>query len=256
MIETTSFSSAVRARAVLGWASIIWFTSAFSMGGQSVELEVTPEASAQCGKNLTLSCDAWSSQMLEIRLFDWLAMNQTVCSCKNKKPDPQVLCQCTEENSHHWLNLTLINVMPANEGQYLCKLRSTLGVKSATTNVKVQDCLQSSRSFINTSHAVCWFSGVNPNSDVHWFQGDVNLTDSASTQEEEAQHGQYNVLSSIDVQKGNSTQPYNCSLWTPDDGTYLTSQQLRVKKSRSSASVLNLQWLCIVVAIMVVKSVV
>lgn len=107
------------------------------------------------------------------------------------------------------------------------------------------DCLQS---FINSSHAECHFSGVSPGSTVHWFQGDHNLTDSASTMEEVDQHGRYSIQSKITVENG---EAYNCSLWAPHDETYVFTQQLR---TNSLGSTFRLQWLCIMVQILMLKS--
>lgn len=114
------------------------------------------------------------------------------------------------------------------------------------------DCVGSSGSFINESHAGCWFNGVYPNGIVHWFQGDADLTKSASTQEDEDQHRQYNIISTINVQKGNLDQLYNCSLWIPDARKYLSSELIVGKTVRSSGSIVKLH-ICMMVEIMMVR---
>lgn len=119
------------------------------------------------------------------------------------------------------------------------------------------DCLGPSGSSITKSHAKCWFSGVYPTGTVHWLQGDVNLTESASTREEQDQRGQYNVSSTIDVAEGNPRQPYECSLWIPSAGKYLSSQQLNLPEAQKTpddaGSMVEPQWICMMVEIMMVK---
>lgn len=204
-----------------------------------------------------------------------------MCQYPEGQTYPEVLCESTDQPPHHSLTLTLLNVMPVDEGTYLCKLQSDLGAPSEKTVVTVQgklqrfnickyillivlkktktliftDCLGSFDSSINESHAECWFSGVYPSGTISWFQGDVNLTDPASTREEVDHLGLYNVSSTIDVQKGNLSQPYTCSLWIASARKHLQSQQLPVvkKQTESSGSMVNLQWICVMVEIMMVK---
>lgn len=260
MIKVMSFSSGVRTRYVFGWVSIIWFTSAVSIAvSNGLELQTISQVAAQCGKNVTLTCEATSSEKLDIQLFSWLAINKTQfsrCQYQHKQHDPQVLCESMAETTHHRLTLTLLNVMPTNQGRYLCKLRTTQGVKSDKTDVTVEDCFGSSGSSINNSHAECWFKGVYPIGTVHWFQEDVDLTDSASTQEEQDQHGLYNILSTINVQEGNPSKPYNCSLWMPSATKYISTQYLEIPTfggPGSSGSMVKLQWFCMILEIMIVK---
>lgn len=101
-----------------------------------MELQVIPHLVAQCGQNLTLTCNVSSQRQLGIRLFSWLARNQTVCLYGNESAS-EALCESAAETSHHRLTLTLIDVMPGNEGKYLCKLRSGQGVNDASTFVTV-----------------------------------------------------------------------------------------------------------------------
>ncbi|XP_022612657.1 uncharacterized protein LOC111230266 [Seriola dumerili] len=252
MVKGTSSSSGVRTQHVFGWVSIIWFTSAVRIAGsQDVKLQTIPQVAAQCGKNVTLTCNASSSRHMDIQFFSWLANMKNVCQYGNGQTDPGALCESTANTSHHTLTLTLINVMPVSKGKYLCKLRSNLGVKSASTSVTVHGCLEGSGFFTNESHAECWFTGVYPNGTIHWFQGEVNLTNSASTQEEMDQHGRYKVLSELHVEKGHLNLSYKCSLWIPSDRKYLSSQLLTVARQiKSSGSMAKLHWICIMVGIM------
>ncbi|XP_040917646.1 uncharacterized protein LOC121197936 isoform X2 [Toxotes jaculatrix] len=221
MVKARSFSSGVRTQHVFGWVSILWFTSAVSIAGsQDLDLKVTSPKEATCGENVTLTY---------------------------VQTNPEVLCKSTVEKSKN-LTLTLINVMPDDEGTYLCKIQSNLGPRSSQASVTLQDCLEGKKSLINESHAQCWFSGVYPRGTVHWFQENVNVTDTASTREEEDQHGQYKVYSEINVEKGNQGDTYNCSLWIPSNRKYLASQLLK-----SPGSMVKTQWICVTVGIMIVK---
>ncbi|XP_078125420.1 cell adhesion molecule 3-like isoform X2 [Sander vitreus] len=224
-------------------------------GSRHVELQTISQVAAQCGENVTLTCDAKPSGQLKIFNFIWLAKNKSLCQYPEGQTSPEVLCESTDQSPHHSLTLTLLNVMPVDEGTYLCKLQSDLGAPSEKTVVTVQDCLGSFDSSINESHAECWFSGVYPSGTIFWFQGDVNLTDPAGTREEVNHLGLYNVSSTIDIQKGNLSQPYTCSLWIASARKPLWSQQLPVveKQTGSSGSMVNLQWICVMVEIMMVK---
>ncbi|XP_074511313.1 cell adhesion molecule 2-like [Sebastes fasciatus] len=261
MMGVMSFSSDVVTQHVSGWVSIIWFATAVSVAvSQGVKLQTDPQVAARCGDNVTLTCDASSSGQLDNNSLFWVASNKNVCQHREGQPDSKVLCEITAQPPHHRLTLTLPNVMPVDQGEYLCKLRSPQGAKFNKTVVTVQDCFESSDSFINESRAECWFSGVYPRATVRWFRGSVNLTDTASTQEEEDHHGRYNVSSTIDVQRGNLSTPYTCSLWIPSAGKELTGIGLplpiigqKLTANDSSGSMVKLQWICIMVEIMMVK---
>lgn len=246
MIKVVRFSSGVRTCTVFSWVHIIWFTSAVGIAvSGDVKLGVKSEVTAQCGENVTLPCETTLSRS-DIRHFSWMAKNKM---CPNDgQADPDLLCESTTTSSHHRLTLTLLNVMPIHQGSYLCKIRAIVGADSANTTVTVQNCNGSSNFSIDESHAKCGFYGVYPRGIIHWFHGDVNLTDSVSTPEED-QHGRYNVLSTIAIQKSNPSQALYCSLWIPADGKYLSSILVQGK---SSGSMIRPQWICILVEIIMV----
>ncbi|KAM7386650.1 hypothetical protein PAMA_009322 [Pampus argenteus] len=252
MIKASSLSSGTRTQRVFAWVSIIWLTFAVSAFGKAVNLETIPKVVAQCGENVTLPCDATSSHLSDIRFFSWVGRNKTLCKYDGQ-PDPEVLCESAAE-THPKLTLTLIRVMPIHQGSYLCKLHSKVGLENLASVVTVQDCLGSSGSFINESHAKCWFNGVYPVGKVHWFQGVAELTESASTQEDKDQYGQYTITSTLNVQKENLDQPYNCSLWIPRAKKYLSSRQVAMVTVRSlSGRGVKLQWICMMAEIIMVK---
>ncbi|XP_026179832.1 uncharacterized protein LOC113140253 [Mastacembelus armatus] len=254
MIKVMSFSPGVRTMCAFDCVSIIWFISAVSIGSEGLELQATSIVVAECGKNVTLPCNISLSGNLDIKLFGWLGENTTVCQYEKSKPEIEDVCELMMESPNYRLSLTLTNVMPLNEGRYLCKLRSNMGVSSATTVVKVKGCLQSSHSSINETHAECRFKGVASNSTIQWYQGDVDLTVFASTWKEEVQHGLYNVFSTINIEKGNPRQPYNCSL-TPYHGRVFASQAVHTaNEPGSSGNRAKLLWICFMVEIMMIKS--
>lgn len=52
--------------------------------------------------------------------------------------DSEFVCDSAVQLLVHRLSVTLLNVMPAHQGEYLCKLHSTFGAKHSTTTVTVQ----------------------------------------------------------------------------------------------------------------------
>lgn len=103
----------------------------------SQNLQAVPEVKASCGQNVSLTCDASSSNgQLNIKLFSWLGKGTTWCRYKDNTTG--AVCESTGNGSHHSLTLQLTNLDLSDQGQYLCKLLSTVGVKYATTVVTVQ----------------------------------------------------------------------------------------------------------------------
>ncbi|TNN83340.1 hypothetical protein EYF80_006321 [Liparis tanakae] len=255
MMKVRSSPSDVETRRAVGWVSILWFTAAVSSAaGQGVTLHTTSQEAARCGENLTLTCEASSSRPLDIKSFSWLflAKNKSVCVA-DRPCDPEFVCDSAAELLVHRLSVTLLNVMPANQGDYLCKLHSTFGAKDSTTTVTVQDCLGGSGSSIKEAFARCWFSGVYPSGTVHWSQGKDNFTRASSTLQQVDHHGRYNVSSSLDIREGNPNQPYACSLWIPSAGKTLASLMVHPvgkQENRSSGGKVQLQWICVLVGIM------
>nr|XP_046272406.1 uncharacterized protein LOC124073898 [Scatophagus argus] len=249
-----SFYPGIRTRHVHGWISIIWFTSAVSIAvTEEVKLQTISQVVSQCGTNVSLPCDVASSQQLDIIKFSWVGRNIT-CLHDSPQSEPGVLCEKKSKSPHDTLTLTLLNVMPVNQGSYVCKLHSKQTVKYAATVVTVQNCSGSFSASINASRAECWFSGLYPSGHIHWFQEDVNLTDFASTGEEEDQYGRYNVSSTINIEKRNLSQPFKCSLWIPSLRSYVHTLVPPIAKPlETSGSVVKQQWIFVMVGIMMVK---
>ncbi|KAM9844255.1 uncharacterized protein ACBR49_013354 isoform 1-T1 [Aulostomus maculatus] len=242
-------ASLVSSGEVVNWVFIIWLFSAstFAVSGKFL-VQTPPRVVARCGDNVTLTCDVTSTEELGITLFSWLGPNNT-CNYEVKRDGPDFKCDSARGSLNHSLKLSLINVTPGHQGKFICKLRSKLGVNHNSTNVTVQDCLGRNGSSINKSTAECWFSGVYPRGEVHWFQEKVDITASARLQVDQVAGGWYNIKSTIDVKEGSHF--YKCSLWIPDNEKYLSTQQLTmVKEQKASGAVIALQWFCLLLEIM------
>lgn len=96
--------------------------------GQTAQLTAKPRVEARCGENVTLTCDVNISDPGRIKLFQWIAKDTT---CEHGKDDAgaKIVCQSEEKR----LSLTVLNVMPGDQGEFLCKLRSETGAKSTKT---------------------------------------------------------------------------------------------------------------------------
>lgn len=167
-------------------------------------------------------------------------------SCRYEEPEPG--CESTKTETTHQLTLRLSNIWPVDAGNYSCKLRSNMDVKSKTTSITVTECSGHPDSSVNQSHARCSFSGFYPSGSVHWFKGDANLTGSTTTEEEEDQRGLYNIWSVMDLQE--VKLPLNCSLWIPALGKYASEQPLTV----SAAGSVQLWWFCLLTGSILVTS--
>lgn len=80
---------------------------------------------AWCTDIVTLTCSVNISDPRGIKLLTWTA--------NNKSCEQGLECERTEKS----VTLTLLYVMPAHQGSYLCKLQSNEGEKSATTILTV-----------------------------------------------------------------------------------------------------------------------
>lgn len=96
--------------------------------GDTVELTAQPRVEARCGQNVTMTCDVTIRDADGIRLFEWIAKNKT-CGHARGHADTKVVCRSEEKR----ISLTVLNVMPGDQGDYLCKVRSNAGGKSAKT---------------------------------------------------------------------------------------------------------------------------
>lgn len=73
-----------------------------------------------------MTCDVNNTDLGGIKLFTWIFNNKT-CKFGKDYADNKVVCESEERQ----LSLTILNVMPGDQGEYLCKLHSKMGVKNA-----------------------------------------------------------------------------------------------------------------------------
>lgn len=103
-----------------------------SVGG-AVELQTIPyDVTSRCGDNVTLKCEA---TVQEIKQFYWVHPNK---SCRYGDQHSEPWCEGVGEPHRYSLALTLVNVMPVDQGKYLCKLYSTRGAYYNKSVVTVQ----------------------------------------------------------------------------------------------------------------------
>lgn len=96
--------------------------------GQTAQLTANPRVEARCGQNVTMTCDVNIQDPRRINLFQWITKNET-CKHRENRTGAKFVCQSEEKR----LSLTVLNVMPGDQGDYLCKLRSETGAKSHKT---------------------------------------------------------------------------------------------------------------------------
>lgn len=87
-----------------------------------------PRVEAWCGQNVTMTCNITIRDLGGIKLFQWIANNKT-CEYRKDHADTKVVC----ESEPGRLSMTVLNVMPGDQGNYLCKVRSETGVKANKT---------------------------------------------------------------------------------------------------------------------------
>lgn len=75
-----------------------------------------------------MTCDITIRDPGGIKLFKWIANNKT-CEYGKDHADTKVVC----ESEQRRLSMTVLNVMPGDQGNYLCKVRSETGAKTTTT---------------------------------------------------------------------------------------------------------------------------
>lgn len=206
------------------WVSVVWIATAVHLRvGETIRLTAEPTVEAWCGGNVTLTCDVAIADPGGIKLFQWIGNNK-ICEQRQDYADHKVVCRSGPTS----LSLTVLNVMPADQGTYLCKVRSKTGVSSTQTVLTIPRCFDPPVLLVNRSQAACCFSGVHPRGSIHWFQGAVNLTDSAARRPDvQDPDGRYDVCSTLPTSRGNLSLPYTCLLWSPANGSYLFSVRKR-----------------------------
>lgn len=94
-----------------------------------------PDVTLQCGDNVTLKCEATVPSQMKITGLYWAHANK---SCRHQDQRSEPTCESGGEPPQYSLALTLVNVMPVDQGKYLCKLYSTMGIYYNHSVVTVQ----------------------------------------------------------------------------------------------------------------------
>ncbi|KAM9491251.1 uncharacterized protein ACWYII_003555 [Salvelinus alpinus] len=196
-----------------------------------VKLSAVDSLIVPCHQSATLRCDLSTFQEgLSIYHMAWVRqdgkylcdVNATGVMGTHPGNTPSAMeCSYTP---HAQLTLTLLQVQPLEQGKYLCKLRSSHGVKEATTTVKLQECYGEVQPSVSDEGPTCTFTEVYPDGEVHWFQGSNNVTGDPKIKTIQVKDGMFlTITSSLNRKTVSGEGAYNCSLWIPSTGAYLTS---------------------------------
>ncbi|XP_055762730.1 programmed cell death 1 ligand 1-like isoform X1 [Salvelinus fontinalis] len=211
---------------------MLWLCAARTLTtAELVKLSTVDSVVVPCHQSVTLRCDISTFQEgLSINHLAWVRqdgkhlcdVNATGVTGTHPGSTPSAMeCRYTPQTQ---LTLTLLQVQPLEQGKYLCKLRSNHGVKEATTTVKLQECYREAQPSISDEGPTCTFTGVYPDGEVHWFQGPNNVTGDSTINTKQVEEGaSLTITSSLKRKTVSGEGAYNCSLWIPSTGAYLTS---------------------------------
>ncbi|XP_076027305.1 uncharacterized protein LOC143016724 [Genypterus blacodes] len=200
-----------------------------------VTLHVSPVITAECGGQITLTCNASSDRGgLLIKHLGWIKNDKRLCDVnghgnitEHRSHTPSNF-RC--EYEHGKLSLIFASVQPVEVGLFMCKLHSNHGMKHQHTKVDLQGCC-------GKKGPNCTFTEVYPDADVHWFLGSKNITGGSpesNTAKNMGENGWITVHSYL--LKGDPKEPYNCSLWCPTSAKYITSDLLTVRNTEAVKS--------------------
>lgn len=210
--------------------TLLWLVSALTFTTQDLmNLRVSPKVTAECGQQVTLNCNAISSQNeLSIIQMHWYLKEISLCSVNNKgnitHSNSQRNLRC--KYSHGQLSLIIEEVQPLETGEaspYKCKITSTKGVKHGTTIVELQECSGKAQGKTTDEGYSCTFNHVYPDGDVHWFNSSHHVLDSSlhNTTKQVDQGGWLTIRSYLKLKA--SGLPYNCSLMSTKSNRYIAS---------------------------------
>ncbi|KAK9539999.1 hypothetical protein VZT92_002476 [Zoarces viviparus] len=215
--------------------TLVWLLPAVAFTTQElVRLSVSPGIVAECGKPVTLNCDASSpGEELSIKHMEWLQNGKSVCSMDTAIPNhthspSDFYCEYKQGQ----LSLILKRVKPQEKGNYTCKLHSNQGALSKKTTVELQECCGIAEGVRTTDRLTCTFKHVYPDGDVHWFHGSHNLSDGSVEQHtsKQVEEGGWLTIRS-DLERKSSHGPYNCSLMSTTSGRHIASTLVPNPKS-------------------------
>lgn len=94
------------------------------------------------------------------------------------------------------------------------------------------DCYREAHVNASSEGVTCTFKGVHPEGEVHWFHGSTNLTGGPlrTINSARLELAWPAITSTLLIGESNSQLqgPYNCSLWNPRSGRYITSRLVEV----------------------------
>ncbi|KAI1896720.1 hypothetical protein AGOR_G00097710 [Albula goreensis] len=218
--------------------TFLWlFTAVTSSRAKDlVELTATASQTGSCHSSVTLHCNISPKEGLKIREFSWVrdtGVNPEMCRVRNDNER----IQCSNTSQMH-LALTFKHLMPTDQGTYYCRMQSNMGLKATKSTVTVKDCYKRAETQSSVSKVDCHFYGVYPLGEVHWFSKEKNVTDKAKENSSMDQEGFYKVSSSLPSE--GRAEEYNCSLWIPGTGAYLTS--MLVRSGATSLQTVGVGW--------------
>eukprot|EP00063_Salmo_salar_P012063 XP_013986898.1 PREDICTED: uncharacterized protein LOC106564917 [Salmo salar] len=215
---------------------ILWLRVAVTLSNteptaELVKLSTVDSLIVPCHQSVTLQCRISTfEEGLSIYHLAWVLqdgkylcdVNATGVMRTHPGNTPSAMeCSYTPQTQ---LSLTLLQVQPLEQGKYLCKLRSNHGVKETTTTVKLQECYREAQPSISDEGPTCTFTEVYPDGEVHWFQGPNNVTGDPKIKTKQVKDGKFlTITSSLNRKTVSGEGAYNCSLWIPSTGAYLTS---------------------------------
>ncbi|XP_028829976.1 uncharacterized protein LOC114786743 [Denticeps clupeoides] len=193
---------------------VVWFSLVSHSYNELVSLKTLKEITGKCHKKVVLPCDiSIKAESLNVTLFSWISDNtkKTLCDVKNTESSMPHFSCAHEDRS---LVLTIHHARLADEGNYLCKLRSSMGIKQTWSKVNLQDC--HSKSHYDPLRRTCHASGIYPQGQIHWSHHHSNLTHNSTLNTTQAADGTYELISTL---HHDLHHDYNCSLWFPRTGT-------------------------------------
>ncbi|KAM3622892.1 uncharacterized protein V6R79_004365 [Siganus canaliculatus] len=205
-----------------------------------VRLNVSPSVTAECGKQVTVSCHASSSHInLSVKLMEWYFNKTSLCSVDSEGDitvhHRHALGDFDCEYQDGKLSLNIQKVQPMQRGNYFCKLQSNMGVKHQYTAVELQECSGTAEGSETSDGLSCTFSHVYPDGDVQWFQGSDRLfgTPSHPTTTKSVAEGGWLTIQSH-LKSPRSDVSYNCTLISITSGRHLASAVVQSpKKART-----------------------
>ncbi|KAE8300669.1 hypothetical protein D5F01_LYC00816 [Larimichthys crocea] len=215
---------------------LLWVLTALTLTTQElVTTSVSPNITAERGKQVTLDCNVSSSlNGLSVIRMQWWYGTSLLCSVDSDgnitphRESAPSLFHC--EYKHGQLSLIFERIVPLVCGKYTCKLRSDRGMANAATWVDLQECYGNVEDASSGDKHTCTFHHVYPDGDVHWFHGSHNLSDLAkhTTTKQVDNEGWLTVRSEMLMK--HSDKPYNCSLMNTKSGRYIGSTLIQISR--------------------------